>query len=98
MIPIYLYDTDIQIYDIDITLKYPYHIPVYRYHTDILVSYRYIGIGMVDFGDIGICLYILLTDTDTDISVSVYRYIGISVYRYRSNSRGDKSPMGRISA
>ena len=42
-------------------------IPIYRYR---------FGIDMGDFGDIGICLNILLTDTD----------ISVSVYRYRSNS------------
>ena len=42
----------------------------YRYHTDIY-WYRF---GMGDFGDIGICLNILLTDTDISVSVSVYRY------------------------
>ena len=49
MIPIYLYDTDIQIYDTDITLKN-------RYHTDISVPG--IGNGMGGLGDIGIGLNI----------------------------------------
>ena len=50
----------------------------------VSVSYRYIGtwyqFDMGDFGDIGICLNMLLTDTD--ISVSVYRYWSNSNQEY----------------
>ena len=47
----------------------------------IIAIYRYrFVIDMGDFGDIGICLNILLADTDISVSVS------LSVYRYWSNS------------
>ena len=39
----------------------------------VSVSYRYIGIDMGNFGDIGICLNILLTNISVSVSVYLYR-------------------------
>ena len=72
-------------YDTNFLMQYLYHISVYRYHTDISVSCRYIGIGigMDQSSRIGIGLNSLLTHTNISVLVMV------SVYQYRSNSNID---------
>ena len=76
-------------YDTNFLMQYLYHISVYRYHTDISVSYRYIGIGIGSvWGILGISVSVRYGGFwrywyDTDFLMQ-YLY-HISVYRYHTD-------------